>query len=293
MKILVIGGTGAVGSQTVLRLLDRGVQVRVMTRNAEKQAMLPAGVEGVIADLGDPPSLPKALEGIESVVLIVPVHPDETAHGLFAVKAAKKAGVKKIVYLSVVMPPEAVRIPHFASKVPVENAIRESGMAYTILRPNNFFQNDVGLKDAIVKYGVYPQPIGSIGLNRVDIRDIAEAAVNSLFDAGHDGKTYDIHGPDTLTGRDTAKIYSRLLGSEVNYGGDDLDAWTKQVESFLPGWMVLDLRIMYEVFQKYGMIAKESDLDALQRVLRHRPRSFEAFAAENVPLWKKQSVPAK
>jgi uncharacterized protein YbjT (DUF2867 family) len=286
MSSLVIGGTGTVGSQIVTRLLDKGEQVRVMTRSADKQATLPAGAEGAIGDLSDPPSLQRVFAGIDSAVLITVVHPDETAHGLFAVKAARKAGVKKIVYMSVVMPPGSTQIPHFASKIPIENAIKESGMAYTILRPNNFFQNDLLFGEAIVKYGVYPQPIGLVGLNRVDVRDIADAAVSSLLESGHEGQTYDLNGPDVLTGKNVAAAFGRHLGTEVNYGGDDLDAWSENALTMLPAWMVHDFRIMYKYFQDHGMRATASDSAEMEKVLHHQPRAFDAFVAETVAGWK-------
>lgn len=286
MSILVIGGTGTVGSQIVSRLLDQGAKVQVMTHSVGKLATLPDGVEGVTGDLADPPSLQRAFGGVESLVLITAVHPDETVRGQFAVRAAKKTGIKKIVYMSVVMPPGSERIPHFASKIPIEQAIKDSGVAYTILRPNNFFQNDLLLKEAIVKYGVYPQPIGSAGSNRVDIHDIADAAVNSLLESGHEGKMYNLHGPDTLTGKGVATVYTRHLGSEVNYGGDDLDSWEEQVGRTLPAWMVHDLRIMYQFFQDHGLRAEQSEIAKAEPVLHHPPRSFDAFVAETVSLWK-------
>ncbi len=293
MKTLVIAGTGTVGSQIVSRLAERGSEVVVMTREVEKQAALASGVEGLVANLADPPSLQKVFAGVDSVVLIVPVHPDETKHGEFAVRAAKKAGVKKIVYMSVFMPPGSNLIPHFASKIPVEQAIKQSGMAYTILRPNNFFQNDLALRDAILTYGVYPQPIGLIGVNRVDVRDIADLAVLSLTEPRHERKTYNVHGPDKLTGKDVARIYGRHVGSEVNYFGDDLESWAEQVQQILPAWMVHDFRIMYKYFQDQGMPAAEADLVELQKALGRPLRKFDDFVSETVTLWKEQARESK
>jgi uncharacterized protein YbjT (DUF2867 family) len=83
-----------------------------------KLATLPAGVEGVVGDLADPPSLHRAFGGVESLVLITAVHPDETARGLFAVKAAKKAGSRRSVYVSVC--PRLRTDSTFASKIPIE-----------------------------------------------------------------------------------------------------------------------------------------------------------------------------
>ncbi len=286
MKTLIIGCTGKVGSNVMRELLSRGANVRCMTHSAEKMGRLPSGVEGRIADLDMPETLPEAFEGIESVFLLNAVSPNETKQGLAAVEKAKAAGVKKIVYMSVFMPEGSTYIPHFASKIPIENAVKESGIAYTILRPNMFFQNDLVLETPIMNYGVYPLPIGSIGLNRVDVRDIADCAVNALTTSGCEGQTCSIHGPDTLTGEEIARIYSRHLGRIVRYGGNDLDAWEQQVKNIMPVWMVRDLRVMYKFFQDHGMVATADDLEKTQKLLGHKPRTFENFVKETVSAWK-------
>jgi len=202
------------------------------------------------------------------------------------VSAAKAAKVKKIVYMSVCMPEGSEKIPHFRSKLPVEKAVKESKIAYTILRPNNFFQNDLWLKSAITQYSVYPQPIGGKGLNRVDVRDIADCAVNALMKPGHEGRTYDINGPDTLTGEGTAAIYSKHLGRAVRYSGDDLDAWSEKVKNLMPEFMIPEMRIMYGYFQENGMIASREDLEKTQMLLGHTPRTFDDFVRESVTEWK-------
>jgi uncharacterized protein YbjT (DUF2867 family) len=286
MKILVIGGTGKVGSTVVSGLLGQGVAVRIMTHSPDKLKKLPAGVEGIRADLDDPDTLPAAFEGIDGVFLLNASGMSETDQGLSAVATAQVAGVKKIVYMSVYMPEGSEIIPHFRSKVPVEKAVKESGIAYTILRPNNFFQNDLWLKDAIMLHGVYPQPIGGKGVNRVDIRDIAACAVNAFMKSGHEDQVYPINGPDTLTGEDVAVIYSKHLGREVRYGGDDLDAWAEQAKYTMPEFMVPQMRIMFQYFQKHGMAATNDDLEKQRKILGRKPSSFEDFVKEIIPAWK-------
>ena len=283
MKTLIIGGTGTVGSRTVHALLERGVDVRVMTRSEEKIDALPEGVEGVTGDMETPNTLPPAFSGVNSLFLIAPVAPNETEQGLAAVDAAKEAGVGKMVYLSVAMPNGSDRIPHFKSKIPIEDAVRDSGIDFTILRPNNFFQNDLWITNAILQHGVYPQPIGTAGLSRVDVRDIAEVAARALTQDGHHDKTYELHGPDILTGPACAEIYSRHLGRPIQYGGDDLDAWAEQASTMMPGWMVEDMVIMYDFFQQRGMQATSGDIAVLTDVLGRSPHSYDTFVAEVVP----------
>lgn len=292
MKTLVIGGTGTVGNMVVAGLLKEGVKVRVMSHSPEKLKRLPIGVEGYKADLDDPDTLPAAFEGIDSLFLLNTVGLSESDEGLAAVSAAKAAKVRKIVYLSVFMPEGSEKIPHFRSKLPVEKAIKESKIAYTILRPNNFFQNDLGLRSAIMQYSVYPQPIGGKGLNRVDVRDIADCAVNALMRSGYENQTYDINGPDTLTGQGTARIYTKHLGREVRYSGDDLNAWGEKVKNMMPEFMIPEMRIMYEFFQANGMITSKEDLEKTQKLLGKKPRTFDDFVEETTVEWKSKMAKA-
>lgn len=292
MKILVIGGTGMVGSMVAAGLLRQEINVRIMSRSPDKLKKLPPGAEGFRADLDDPDTLPAAFDGIDSVFLLNAVGPNETEQGLAAVSAASAAGVRKIVYLSVSMPEGSEKIPHFRSKLPVEKAIKESGIAYTILRPNNFFQNDLWLKSAIMQYSVYPQPIGGKGLNRVDVRDIAACAINALTKSGYEGRTYELHGPDTLSGEAVAAMYSKQLRREVRYSGDDLDAWGEKAKNVMPEFMIPEMRIMYDFFQEKGMSASADDLDRTEKLLGRKPRSFADFVKETCREWRSKTAKA-
>jgi uncharacterized protein YbjT (DUF2867 family) len=117
-------------------------------------------------------------------------------------------------------------------------------------------------------------------LSRVDVRDIAQAAVNALTEPGHEGQTYPLVGPDVLTGEATAAVYSRHLDREIRYGGDDLQTWAEQARAALPDWMVRDLCAMFEHFQRHGLVATDADLAAVRRALGREPLRFEDFAAE-------------
>lgn len=292
MKTLIIGGTGMVGSMVAAGLQKQGGNVRVLSHSPEKLKKLPAGVEGFRADLDDPETLSAAFDGIDRMFLLNAVGLSETEEGLAALSAAKAARVRKIVYLSVFMPEGSDKIPHFRSKLPVEKAIKESQIAYTILRPNNFFQNDLWLKSSIMQYSVYPQPIGEKGLNRVDVRDIADCAINALTKSGHEGRTYEVHGPDTLTGEGVAGIYTKHLGREVRYGGNNLDAWAEQVKNMMPEFMIPEMRIMYEFFQANGMIASKDELEKTQKLLGKKPRTFDDFVKEIAREWKRPEAKA-
>lgn len=277
------------GSQVVTNLQKENVAIRCLTSSKDKLDAMPEGVEGHLGNLEKPDTLPGAFKGVDKVFLLVAVSQNETEQGMAAVEAAKTADVKQIVYMSVPIPPDSTHIPHFKSKLPIEEAIRNAGIAYTILKPNNFYQNDYWFKEAIMQYHVYPQPIGGVGLNRVDVRDIADAAINALTKEGYDNNDYPLHGRNILTGEETARIYSQHLGFEVRYGGDDLNAWEQQAKTMMPEWMVKDLRIMYQYFQEKGFKASEKDFHLQIKILGHEPRSFDSFVAETVQNWKNES----
>lgn len=286
MRILVIGGTGTVGSQVVHDLLERKMDVFVLTRNPENIHKMPKQAHGVVGDLLDPQTISSVFKGVEGVFLLNAVSTTETHEGLMAVNGARMAGVRRIVYLSVPDLEKALYLPHFGSKLGIEQVIKTSGIAYTILRPNNFFQNDYWFKDSLMLHGVYPQPIGDIGLTRVDVRDIAEAAVMSFLKSDAEGQTYTLAGPDVLTGKNTAEAWSRALGKPISYMGNDLDAWEKQILNILPPWMVFDFRLMYAYFQKNGLIARPEDQKRQEKLLGHAPRNYENFVKETALMWK-------
>lgn len=286
MHVLVTGGTGTVGSQVVRELLARGVEVSVLTREASKANALPPGVQAVVGDLGEAETVRRVFQPFDGVFLVTVVSPKEAHEGLMAVTGMRLALTKRVVYLSVQDADTAAWLPHFGAKVGVEGALKASGLPYTVLRPNNFHQNDYWFKDAILQYGVYPQPLGSAGVSRVDVRDIAEAAANAFTEPGHEGQTYDLVGPDAHTGESTAQVWSRVLGKTVRYAGDDLDAWEKQFLQYLPAFMVFDFRQMYDFFQTHGFKGTPETLARQNTLLGHPPRSFDAFVEETAAAWK-------
>lgn len=283
MALLVLGGTGTVGSAVARELLSRGHDVTILTRDPSKPA--PKGAKTIQGDLNEPATVRSVFRGMDGVFLINAVGKTECHEGLMALNGARAAKVGKVVYLSVHLLDRAPHLPHFGSKLSVETALKASGLRHTILRPNNYYQNDAWFKEAIAQHGVYPQPLGSAGVSRVDVRDIAEAAAIALTSKVADGETLDLVGPDSWTGPATAREWSKALGREIRYGGDDLDAWENASLAYLPAWMVYDFRLMYRFFQSEGFNATPEAIDRLTKVLGHPPREYEAFVEETAKGW--------
>jgi len=280
MTILVIGATGNVGRPTVAGLLAKGELVRALSRSKDNLAKLPDGVDGVIGDLETGSGLDAACAGVDKLFLITANGETESLRGLNAVQAATAAGVKHIAFLSVLNPGKEPAIPHYRAKLPIEEAIRNSGVDYTFLRPNFFMQTDLSVIPVVKEHGVYAMPIGSIGNNRVDTRDIADCAVRVLTDDGHAGADYPLHGPDTVNGPGAAEVYARHFGREVHYGGDDVDRWAKPVEAFVPPWLLDSLKTMFIAQQLHGGAADADAVAASEEAVGHPLRTFDAFAAE-------------
>ena len=286
MNILVTGGTGNVGSAVVTELLKRGASVRVLARKQPEASKLPVGVEVAIGDLLDPVSVEQAMQGVDKLFLLNAVVSDELTQALIAYGIAKRVGLKHVTYLSVFKVDQFRDVPHFASKLAVEGALREFGVPYTILRPGYYIQNDASLKDALLGAGVYPMPIGTVGIAAADVRDIAEAAAISLTEDGHDGQTYDIVAPTMISGTGNAALWSKLMDKVIKYTGHNFDQWEQGMRSRMPSWSAYDLRMMFQGYFDRGFESTETEVVRLTKLLGHAPRSYEDFATQTAAMWR-------
>src|SRR3984957_8401393 len=240
MSILVTGATGTIGSQVLAQLAGQAVPVRALTRSPAP-AWLPAGIEPVAGDLADVDSLRSAMNGTDILFLLAPNVADELTQAMLALSVARESGIKGIVYLSVFKGDTYADVPHFAGKYTVERMIQDLSLPATVLRPAYFIQNDLRLKEPLLKFGVYGMPIGSKGVSMVDIRDIGEAAAVEIVrrhraPAALTRETYSLVGPDALTGEDLARIWAAALERPVRYGGDDLAAMEQRMKGTIPSW---------------------------------------------------------
>ena len=285
MNLLLVGGTGKVGQVVREHLQGRGHSIRILTTSAQKASEFPEDIEGIVGDLNDKDSAAPAFTDIDVVFLLTAHTQQEVQQGQNAVELAKAAGVKKIVFQSIHLAANAPEVEHFLSKVLIEEAIEKSGLDYVFISPNNFYQNELLFKDAIVNH-VYNQPIGSVGLSRVDVRDIAQAVVKVIETDEFNGQNIALAGPDVLTGEQTAQILAEELGYDVQYSGDDLESFKKTMYQFLPTWMVDDWATMYDFFQREGLIATTEQLAVLENVLGRKPITYREFLKDNVDYFK-------
>lgn len=291
MTILITGGTGTIGGQVLGRLQRTGLEVRALTRSPDK-AQLPAGVTPAQGDLADIDAMRAALKDVSTLFLLAPNVADELTQAMLALTLAREAGVRGVVYLSVFKGEAYADVPHFAGKRTVERMIEALDLPATVLRPAYFIQNDLRQKEPLLTYGVYGAPIGAKGVSMVDIRDIGEAAAIELArreraPAPLGRETYELVGPDSLTGEAVSAIWSEALGRPIRFGGDDLGVLEQRLKAMLPGWHALDLRLMFSRYQSDGAVAASADLTRLTALLGRPPRSYRDFARDAAAQWAK------
>lgn len=286
MKILVTGSTGTVGSEVVKALCDRQVDMRAFVRDESRARHLPPAAELFPGNLLDPEAVEQALDGVDKVYLLNGVVADELTQGLIVANLAQRLGISHLVYHSVMAAERFPDVPHFASKHAIEDMLKQSGLPCTILRPAYFFQNDAALKEPLTVAGIYPMPLGRTGIAAVDVRDIAAVAAIALTTAGHVGKSYNLAAAQTLSGPEAASLWSRLLGREVRYPGEDFAAYEQQMRQVMPSWAAFDLRMMLQRYHERGFVASSADVSQLTGLLGRPPRSYADFARATADSWR-------
>ncbi len=281
MRVLVIGGTGKIGTHLVTGLRAAGVEAVPASRHPDH--------DGVTLELGDAASVEAAARGFDAAYLTTPLGPEEGEIGTAAVAALRRAGVGKIVYLAI-HNLEAMRaIPHFETKIPVKQAVL-SDPSGVVLQPNFFYQNDLMVLPAIMRMGIYPLPIGHAGVWSIDVADIARAAVNAFIKDDWNGQAVPLCGPDRLTGSIIAEHWSAATGRPVVYPGDDIAPFIGAMRQFIPDfteWMANDFTVMMEVTQRFGCPATDEDRAATEAIVGQTLIRHTEFVAttlkENAP----------
>ncbi|MCF2532030.1 NmrA family NAD(P)-binding protein [Yinghuangia soli] len=274
--ILVIGGTGHFGRETVEALAAAGEPVRVLSRNPER-AGLPDGVEVVRGDLADPGTLAPALAGADRMLMVLPYGADASA----LLAAAREAGLRKIVFLSsgaVVDGAEPQPDVIAAYHADVERAVAATGIEHTFLRL--FFPAVNSLSFAMQMGGgndVIRAPYADAASAPVHERDVADAAVRVLTTDGHAGRTYALTGSESLTQAEQVHILGETLGRPLVF--DELpDAPVReQMAQFMDADFV---NALFDLLA--GTVGKPAEItETLEQLIGRAPRTYAQWAADH------------
>lgn len=275
-KILVTGATGNTGSGLVPALRNAGVDVRAFVRNESKaQPLKDVGAEIVVGDLDQPATIEPAVEGVDKIYLLTWNGPTQAQHAENVIEAAKQAGNPHLVRHSA-WGSEKSRLIEQTDQV--EEAVKASGLPWTILKPTFYMQNTMMAIETIKSDGVIYWDMGDGKLAMIDVRDIVDAAAAVLTGSGHEGQSYILTGPEAISMHDVAATFSKVLGKEVNYVNVPHEAALESMVGMgLPEWIAKGYVELSEGFSE-GFANRATD--NVEKLSGHPARSFEQFARD-------------
>jgi uncharacterized protein YbjT (DUF2867 family) len=277
--ILITSAPGNNANAVIRELTTAGVRVRALLRNPNSAGEIKGPlVEVAVGDFLNPASLDAALRGVEKAFLIPPTDPRSVEMQVNFIRAAKRAGTRHVVKLSVngadVNSP--VRVARWHAEG--EKELEASGIPFTHLRPNAFMQNFLGLAPTIVSQGEFYQPAADGKVSHIDVRDIAAVAAKALTENGHQGKTYVITGPEALSYDEAASKLSAAIGRPVKYVNVTPEDFKKSLLGWgIPEYMADGLNEFFAAIRA-GYCAVVTN--TVEEVAKRKPISFGDFARD-------------
>lgn len=268
--ILVTGAAGNIGGELVGALAEAGQPVRALARSARRDRF-PSGVELAAGDLNDPASLRPALEGADGVFLL-PGYADMP--GVLA--EARRAGVRTVVQLSGMSAGSGdMSNAVTAYMVMSEQAARESGLAWTIVRPAAFMTNALRWLPQLRAGDVVRAPFGHVRAAVTDPADIAAVAAAALTAPGHASRVYEVSGPQALTPADQVAILGQALGRDLSFEALTDDEARAEMSATTPAKYV----DAFFDFYVGGALDESRVLPTVREVTGRPPRAFTQWAA--------------
>jgi uncharacterized protein YbjT (DUF2867 family) len=277
VKVLMVGATGKYASLVLPELKQQGVTVRALVRDKDKAtAAQQRGVdETAIADLRDPDSLRAAASGVDGVFHINPaLAPDEAKMGVTMVEAAKAAGVRKFVFSGVIHP-SLSKLSNHTAKCPVEEALYESGMEFTVLQPTRFMQQNLERDwDTVLAQGHFSLPYSKhLKGSYVDYRDVAEVAALALTGDKLSYGTFELSAPGMFSRMDIVATIGKTIGRTIEAGELPFDEWV-QAARIPEGHLREGFRQLYAHYDRYDFLGNPL---VLRAILGREPRTMQEY----------------
>jgi uncharacterized protein YbjT (DUF2867 family) len=282
--ILITGASGRVGQYLIRSLAMKGVRLRAGIRSGELHRLKISDVELVDFNYDDLALIDRALQGIRVLFLVTPIAREQVEYARRTIDRAVLYGVEHIVTISIMgadLEP-GTQITRWHRRV--ERYLEDSGIAYTILRPNMYMQNFLRFMQP--SGGFLFLPLNCAKISYVDARDVASFSETVLMTGeNHSNKIYEITGPGALSLENIAEIISSVSGSHVGYIPLQEDKTALHVMGSLgfPSWISMVLLELYEQ-QRLGYNERVSN--ALTEITGRKPVPFEVFALDHAELFK-------
>ena len=280
MKVLVVGATGEFAGLVVPELRKRGATVRALIRSEDKaEAAWKRGAnETAVGDLSDAASLRKAAEGVDGVFHLGPgFAPQEAQMGLAVVEAAKAAGARKFVFSGVIHPALS-KLTNHQAKLPVEEALYESGLDFTVLQPTMFMQNLKAGWPHVLQTSRFSLPFSkNVLVSYVDYRDVAEAAALALTSDRLSYGTFELSAQGMVTRAQMAAMMTEATGKQIEAAEISFEQWAETAK--IPSGPLRDgLSRMYADYDRYGFPGGNALV--LRSILEREPRTLQQFFGE-------------
>jgi uncharacterized protein YbjT (DUF2867 family) len=279
MKVLMTGATGRYAGLVVPQLANHGITVRALLRDESKAAAAKerGATEIAIGNLNDHASLLAAAKGVDGIFHINPAFdPNEAEQGISMIDAAIQAGVSKFVF-SAVYHPSLSMINHSAKR-PVEKALYQSDLNFTILQPASFMQNLAAGWPAVLSTGKVIMPYSAKSkMSWVDYRDVAETVTTAFTGNLLDYGTFELCAPGMADREEVAALMSATLGHKIEAAEIPFEEWAEQA-NIPKGTAWRGLKAMFEEYDKYGFHGGNGLV--LKSILGREPRCLKAYIRE-------------
>ena len=279
--IFVTGASGNLGREVVKALLTKDVAVKAGTRDTSRIQQA-ENLQAVLFDYTDPATFTDALDGIRGVFLVAPpMDPEAPAKLVPFIEKAKAAGIEHIVFNSALGVDQVEQAPLRI----VERALMESGLGYTILRPNFFMENfSTGFIAPMIKHqNAIFLAAGDGKTSFISTRDIADVGVKAFTD-GLYGQEYNLTGPEALDHTQVARKIGEVIGKQITYHALDEETMLQGARDLgMPEGAVQYMAILYGAVRAGYTAAVTEDVE---NVTGRKSVTFDEFVEENTGCWR-------
>jgi uncharacterized protein YbjT (DUF2867 family) len=285
--ILITGATGNISSGIIDQLKGSEHRLLALVRNPEKAEQLKRqGVEIRVGDLEKPWTLGAAFEGADTIWVLAPPGPRAPEQCSNALWAARQAGAQHVVRMSAFGAGHTAPTINSRLHALSDAELVGAGIPFTILKPHFFAQNLMMAAQSIIQQAAMYFALADCKMGLIDSRDISYFASHVLTTAGHEGKTYTLTGPASLSMQQIAVAMGNAIGKTVNYVPVPVeDARQSMVQMGMDDWMV---NLMCDYFIAYSTNWGDLVTDDFQRVTGKAPRNIDQFARDFTQAFGKQ-----
>ena len=283
--ILLTGATGKTGSATAKALNEKGKTFRALIRNDEKRGDIESlGGEVVIGSIENKEAVDQSMVDVETALILLPNSENQLSLEKQLVDSAKQAGAKRVVKMSSIEATPDAMSPIPKLHLESEEYIKQSGLSWTMIKPNFYMQNLLASAGTIKDQGKIFLPMGEGKTGMIDTTDVGKVLAKVLSEDGHESMNHEITGPEILSFNEVAEIFSKGLDKQVDYVDVPLAAYKETLGQFLTNQWHLDAVI--DLFKGIADGGIEEKTDTYSELMGESPKSLSEFISENSFIFK-------